>query len=62
MNRAFLIILVPTVLVAAFYLAATSHLGMPLKLTRLFVAGAGFLTAVVIVYLYRRRKTRARDS
>ncbi len=62
MNRAFLIIIVPAIAVAAFYLAVTSHLGIPLKLTRLFVAGGGFLTAVALVYVYRRRKARPRGN
>jgi ABC-type spermidine/putrescine transport system permease subunit II len=59
MNRAFLIILVPAIAVGAFYWAVTAHLGLPLKLTRLFLAGGGFLVAVTVVYVYRRRKARA---
>jgi len=62
MNRALLIILVPTILVAAFYLGVTAHLGLPLKLTRFFVACGGFLTAAARVYFYRRRKARPRSS
>ena len=62
MNRAFLIILVPAIAVAAFYLAATSHLGIPLKLTRLFAAGGGFFTALLLVYVYWRRKARPRGN
>ncbi len=62
MNRAFLIILVPTVVVAAFYVGVITHLGLPLKLTRLFVAGGGFLAAAAIVYFCRRRKARPRGS
>jgi len=62
MNRAFLIILVPAIAVAAFYVGVTSHLGIPLKLTRLFVAGGGFFTAVVLMYVYRRRKARPRGN
>jgi hypothetical protein len=61
MNRAFLIILVPALLVAAGYWAVTARLGVRLDLTRFIAAGAGFLAAAGIVYLYRRRKARPRD-
>ncbi len=58
MNRAFLIILVPAILVAAGYWAVTARL----DLTRFLAAGAGFLAAAGIVYLYRRRKARPRGN
>ncbi|MBI3669135.1 MAG: hypothetical protein HY237_05070 [Acidobacteria bacterium] len=58
MNRAFLVILVPAILVAAGYLAVTAYLGLRLSLARFLVAGGGFLAAVVIVRLYQRRKAR----
>ncbi len=62
MNRAFLIILVPAILVAAGYWAVTARLGVQLDLKRFIAAGAGFLAAAGIVYLYRRRKARPRDN
>jgi ABC-type spermidine/putrescine transport system permease subunit II len=59
MNRAFLIVIVPAILVAAGYLAVTSYLGLRLNFTRFLVAGGGFFAAVVIVRLYQRRKSRS---
>ena len=58
MNRAFLIILVPAVLVAATFLAAVNYLGVRLSLVRLLLPGVGVAAAVAIVYVYRRRKAR----
>ena len=58
MNRALLIIAVPAVLVAAVYFGVTAHIGVRLDLVRLLAAGGGFLVAVGVVYLYRRRKAR----
>jgi len=62
MNRAFLIILVPAVLVVAMFLAAAKILGAQLNLTRFLAAGGGVIAAVGIVYLYRRRKARPSRS
>ncbi|HJY87756.1 MAG TPA: hypothetical protein VKE24_13045 [Candidatus Acidoferrales bacterium] len=61
-NRAFLIIFVPAILVAVGYWAVTARLGVRLELTRLVAAGAGFLAAAGVVYLYRRRKARPRGN
>ena len=62
MNRAFLIVLVPAILVAAGYLAVISYLGLRLSFARFLVAGGGFLAAVLIVRLYQRRKARTSGS
>ena len=62
MNRAFLIILVPAVLVVAMFLAAANILGAQLNLPRFLAAGGGVAAAVGIVYLYRRRKARPSRS
>lgn len=56
MNRAFLIILFPAVLVASLYMAAAHYLGVRLNPFRYL--GAGAVILVVIVYLYRRGKAR----
>jgi opacity protein-like surface antigen len=58
MNRAFLIILVPAVLVAATFLSAVAYLGVRLRLAPFLGAGGGVLVVAGIVYLYRRRKVR----
>ena len=58
MNRAFLIILVPAVLVASTFLAAVNYLGVRLSLVRLLLPGVGVAAAVAFVYVYRRRKVR----
>ena len=62
MNRAFLLILVPAVLVAGMFVAAAAYLGVRLSPGRFLMAGGGVLAAVGIVYLYRRRKTRPSRS
>lgn len=58
MNRAFLIILVPAVLVAATFLAAAALLGVHLKWAPFLVAGGGVLAALALIHLHRRRKAR----
>lgn len=62
MNRAFLIVLIPAVLIAAAYLGVAVYLHAPLKVSRFLAAGGGFLLAVGIVYVYRRRKPRPPGS
>jgi hypothetical protein len=52
MNRSFLIILIPAVIVAAYFIYALRHFGLPMSLVRLAVVIAGFLTAL---WLVRRR-------
>lgn len=61
MNRAFLIVAVPAILIAAAYLAVAAHLGTRLKPAPFLGAGGGFLLAIGLVYLYRRRKARHRS-
>ncbi len=56
MNRAFLLIFVPAVLVAGAYIVVTAYLGAHLNYTRFLGAAAGFIAAVAIVHFYRRRK------
>ncbi len=58
MNRAFLIIVVPALLVSAGYLAVAARLGARLDYRRFFLAGLAFLAAVAIVHAYRRRRAR----
>ncbi len=60
MNRAFLIILVPAVLVACMFIAAAHYLGA--RLNPFPYLGAGAVALVVILYLYRRRKARPSGS
>ncbi len=57
MNRAFLIILVPALAVAAYYIFALRHFGLPAGFLRLGVTAAGFLVAA---WLVQRRKTKGR--
>jgi hypothetical protein len=60
MNRAFLIVLVPATLAAAAYVGVTAYLGAGLSVAPFLGAGGGFVAAVVIVHLWRRRKARPR--
>lgn len=58
MNRAFLIIAIPAILVAAGYLLVIRYLGVELDVWRFLIAAIGFVLVVGLVYLYRRRKAR----
>ncbi len=58
MNRAFLLILIPTALVAAFYVVVARHFGMHLHYGRLAGAVVGFVVAAAAVHYHRRRKAR----
>ena len=62
MNRAFLLILIPAILVAAAYLGVSAYLGLRLNVLRFLGAGLAFGGAVAVVYLVRRRKARPRSS
>ena len=60
MNRAFLIAVVPAVLVAAGYLIAFRSLGWPVSYAHLAGAFLALALAVVAVRYYHRRKARPR--
>jgi len=62
MNRAFLIVLIPAVLVGLGYVFVFRHAGIPLRPIPLVMAALGFLVAVGLVHRYQRRKRRARGS
>ncbi len=62
MNRAFLIILIPAVLVFAAYVGVIIYLGVRLNLLRFGEGGAGLVAFAVVVYFYQRRKTRRSGS
>jgi len=62
MNRSFLIIGVPTVVVTAFYIFALKHFGRPLNLLRLCVAIAAFVAALWMVRRRSRGKTKSGGS
>jgi uncharacterized integral membrane protein len=52
MNRSFLIIFIPALIVAVYYIFALRHFGLPAGFLRLGVVVAGFLLAT---WLVRRR-------
>lgn len=58
MNRAFLIIAIPAVLVAAGYIFVIRYIGVQLSYFRFVMAGVGFLALIGIVWLYRKRHPR----
>jgi UPF0716 family protein affecting phage T7 exclusion len=58
MNRAFLIILIPAAAVAAGYVFVIRSIGVELTYFRFIMAGLGFLAAIGLVQLYRRRRAR----
>ncbi len=62
MNRAFLLILIPAIVVAAAYLGVSAYLGLRLNVWRFAGAGLAFGGAVAIVYFMRRRKARPRSN
>ncbi len=59
MNRSFLIIFIPAIIVAAYYIFALRHFGLPAGFLRLSVVIAGFLLAS---WLVRRRPARKTKS
>jgi ABC-type spermidine/putrescine transport system permease subunit II len=58
MNRAFLIIVIPAVLVASGYVFVIRYIGVQLSYFRFVMAGLGFLAAIGLVHLYLRRHPR----
>ena len=61
MNRSFLIIIVPAILVAIGYIVTLTWLGYQLEPTRFILAGIGAVAAVLIVVRYQRRKASRRS-
>jgi hypothetical protein len=55
MNRSFLIILIPALAVAVYFIFALRHFGWPTHYVRLGVVFAGFLVAL---WLVRRRSSK----
>ena len=62
MNRAFLIVLIPAVLVGFGYFFVFRHVGIPVRPIPLAMATLGFLVAAGLVHRYQRRKRRVRSS
>jgi ABC-type spermidine/putrescine transport system permease subunit II len=60
MNRAFLIIIIPAVLVAAGYVLLIRMAGIQLSYLRFVMAGVGFLAAIGAVNFYLKRHPRRR--
>ncbi len=60
MNRSFLIIIVPAILVAIGYIVTLTWLGYSLEPTRFILAGVGAVAAVLFVARYQRRKASRR--
>jgi ABC-type glycerol-3-phosphate transport system permease component len=58
MNRSFLIIVVPALVVAAGYIVVLRRLGLAPNYLRLSIVLACFLLAVWLVRRHQRRKTR----
>jgi hypothetical protein len=61
MNRSFLIIIVPAILVAIGYILTLRWLGYELEPWRFILAGVGAVAAVIIVQLYLRRNASRRS-
>jgi ABC-type Fe3+ transport system permease subunit len=59
MNRAYLIIAIPAVLVATAYFLLAAFAGVHLTYPRMIGAAVGFLVAIYVVHSYRRRKMRS---
>ncbi len=59
MNRAYLIIAIPAILIATAYFLLAAYAGVHLTYPRMIGAAAGFLVAVYVVHVYRRRKPRS---
>jgi NhaP-type Na+/H+ or K+/H+ antiporter len=55
MNRSFLIILIPAILVATGYVLVIRFIGVQLSYFRFVMAGVGFLALIGMVRLYRKR-------
>lgn len=58
MNRSFLIIVAPALVVAAGYIVVLKRLGLSPNYLRLTIVTAGFLLAVWLVRRHQRRKAR----
>jgi ABC-type Fe3+ transport system permease subunit len=56
MNRSFLIILVPGIVVALGYILVLRWLGFELQPFRFVMAGLGAVGAIIFVQWYQRRK------
>jgi hypothetical protein len=61
-QRAYLIILIPAVIVGAFYLAIFRGLGFDIRLAPFLGTGAAFLGALFGVWRYQRRKQGGRGG
>jgi ABC-type spermidine/putrescine transport system permease subunit II len=58
MNRAFLIIVIPALLVAAGYVFVIRYIGVQLTYLRFVMAGLGFIVVIGFVRMYLRRHPR----
>jgi ABC-type Fe3+ transport system permease subunit len=61
MNRSFLIILVPGIVVALGYIFVLRWLGFELEPFRFVMAGFGAVAAIIFVQWYQRRKASRRS-
>jgi positive regulator of sigma E activity len=62
MNRAFLVIIIPAVLVITAYLLLAAYAGVQLTYTRALGGLAGFGIAIYLVNAYDRRRKARRNS
>ena len=60
MNRSFLIVIVPAMLVGLGYIFVMQYLGARLEPLRFVAAGVGAAVAVFLVHKYQRRKSSRR--
>jgi ABC-type Fe3+ transport system permease subunit len=58
MNRAFLIIAIPALVVAAGYVFVIRYIGVQLTYLRFVMAALGFIAVIGLVRLYLRRHPR----
>ncbi len=61
MNRSFLIVILPAVVVGIGYVLVLHWLGLALEPFRFVIAGFVTLVAVVLVHRHQRRKSSRKD-
>ena len=60
MNRAFLIVVIPSALVAIAYFLLSIYAGVKLSYPRIIGSGVALIVAVYFVHRYTQRKTKPR--
>jgi L-lactate permease len=61
-NRSFLIVFIPAILVAIAYFLLSIYAGVKLSYPRIIGAGIGFAAAVYFVHRYDQRKRQRRSQ